>query len=335
MSPAILIASAALAFLATAVAVRAAIGFARSRLLDTPNARSSHSAPVPRGGGIGFVPVILLGWLALWSVGAGSGGPAVLAGAALLAAVSVLDDFGHVRAAVRLAVQAAAVALGLSALPEGATIFAGLLPVPADRLVAGIAWLWFVNLFNFMDGIDGLAAGEAAMVAAGILVLALAAPALSWLSADAAVVLGAALGFLVFNWPPARIFMGDVGSATLGFLLGWLLIAAAASGALASAIILPLYFELDATATLLGRILRRENIAAAHRLHAYQRAVDRGLTHKRVAGTVLILDAALAGLAVSALHRPVISLAAAVLLAAGVYAHLLGLRGARFRAQRP
>ncbi len=270
----------------------------RRAILDHPNDRSSHSVPTPRGGGWGLMLTLLPAW-ALLGAATGEGGrlAPVLAGAAALMAVSWLDDRRGLGAGPRFLTQIAAVVVGLAALPDGALVFQGLLPAWADRLAAGIGWLWFVNLFNFMDGIDGLAGSEAASIGAGLaLVVAVAGldPALGLLGLAAA---GAALGFLAWNWHPARLFMGDVGSVPLGFALGWLLLAVAAAGHWPAALLVPAYFLTDATVTLLRRLAAGKKIWQAHREHFYQKATQRGLDHAQVVRLVLLLNVALAALA--------------------------------------
>jgi UDP-N-acetylmuramyl pentapeptide phosphotransferase/UDP-N-acetylglucosamine-1-phosphate transferase len=149
--------------------------------------------------------------------------------------------------------------------------------------------VWFANLFNFMDGIDGIAGGEATAVGIGIALVAGTGGAFELIAPSVAVA-AAALGFLVWNWHPARIFMGDVGSVPLGYLLGYLLLALAARGEWAAAVILPLYFLADATLTLLRRLARGERVWQAHREHFYQRAVQRGLRHDAVVLRVVAAD---------------------------------------------
>ena len=276
----------------------------RGRVLDKPNVRSSHARPVPRGGGLGFIAVILAGWTALWFWGSGGSTLAVIVGAAAVAAVSFADDLSSVSLKGRLAVQALAVAAALIWFPSAEPILADVLPLPVDRFLVGLAWLWFINLFNFMDGIDGIAAGEASVIAFGLVAVAAAAPGLGLASPEAIAVGAATFAFLSFNWPPARMFMGDVGSAGLGYLLGWLLVLATARGALAAALLLPLYFVLDATTTLLWRAWRRQALGQAHRDHAYQKAVDKGLSHAKVSGLVIGLGTLLILVAVFAASTP-------------------------------
>jgi len=302
----------------------------RWRVVDVPNARSSHRAAVPRGGGIAFVAVILLGWTGLALAGVPGLPWPVLAGAAAVAAISMADDVRGTPWALRLAVQAIAVAAGVAALPADSAVLPDAVPPLLERLAIGLAWLWFINLFNFMDGIDGIAAAEAAVVGLGLVAIAAVAGDTGWPVAPALVVAAAAAGFLPYNVPAARMFMGDVGSATLGFVLGWLLILVAAEGALATALLLPLYFILDATTTLALRIARGERLQDAHRLHAYQAAVDRGLPHALVSGATGVLGVGLAVLGYVALDRPALALGLGLAVTG---AFILWLRGS-FAARR-
>ena len=288
----------------------------RRAILDHPNARSAHTRPTPRGGGIGLLVGLAIGWLGSLALLPGAdprSAGAALTGLVLLAGVSFVDDLRGLPAALRLAVQALAVAGALAALPADAPVFQGLLPPLADRLVTGLAWLWFINLFNFMDGIDGLSGVEAGAVGFGLALVA-------WLTGSyAAVGLGASLGaaslgFLAWNWHPARVFLGDVGSVPLGFALGWLLIGAARDGAWAAALILPAYYWADASLTLLRRLMRGAPVWRAHREHFYQRALGFGFNHADVARHVLAADLVLIALAwLSVVLSPWLGLALAVL----------------------
>jgi UDP-N-acetylmuramyl pentapeptide phosphotransferase/UDP-N-acetylglucosamine-1-phosphate transferase len=201
------------------------------------------------------------------------------------------------------------------------------LPLMLDRLVLGIAWLWFINLFNFMDGIDGLAGSETIAIALGYIALltfaGLDGP-LWWL---ALIIAAAAVGYLFWNWHPAKVFMGDAGSIPLGFLLGWLMIDLAFKGHWPAAVILPLYFAADATFTLLKRGLRGETPWKAHREHFYQRAVLGGATPSGVVRRVSAANVVLLSLAVLSMTRPALALAAAGLAVAGLLIHLENLAG--------
>jgi UDP-N-acetylmuramyl pentapeptide phosphotransferase/UDP-N-acetylglucosamine-1-phosphate transferase len=270
-------------------------------ILDLPNNRSSHTEPTPRGGGWGLILTVLPVWAAIgWAGGRLAGVAPVLLGATVLMAVSWIDDRRGLRPGLRFLVQAGAVALGLTALDGDGLVFQGLVPFWLDRAMAGFGWLWFVNLFNFMDGIDGLAGGEAVSIGLGLALVALPAGLDPAFAAWGLAVAGAAAGFLVWNWHPARVFMGDVGSVPLGYGLGWLLLALAAAGAWAAALLLPLYFLADATITLLRRAARGEKVWQAHRQHFYQQATGLGRSHAWVTRAVLMVNAVLAALAVLA-----------------------------------
>ncbi|WP_462381147.1 MraY family glycosyltransferase [Pseudomonas sp. Marseille-QA0892] len=244
------------------------------RLMDTPNLRSSHSVPTPRGGGLSIVLVFLL-----WCVFAFESQPSLLisflgAGGAV-ALIGFLDDHGHVPALGRLLVHVLAAAwmlywIGLNGVAAllGDSAFA----LAAGAIAATLYLVWLLNLYNFMDGIDGIAGAEGCFVALGGALLFWMADAWQamWLCAS----LGAAIaGFLVWNVPPARIFMGDVGSGFVGLVLGGLsCVAAEADPDLFwSWLILLGVFIVDATWTLARRVLRGENPLQAHRSHAYQR----------------------------------------------------------------
>ena len=279
---------------------------AQRAILDRPVARSAHRVPVPRGGGLALVPAVLTAWLVLAALGRAS--PAS-AGIALLAAglamLCWLDDLRSLPAWLRLTAHLVAAAAGLALLPGAGAVFQGLLPPLLDRVATALLWVWFVNLFNFMDGIDGITGVETAAAGIGVALVVLSASDDPSGSAVLAVTLAAgALAFLRWNWHPARLFLGDVGSVPLGFLLGWLLLGLAGQGLWAPALILPLYYLADATITLGRRVLRRERVWEAHRQHFYQRALGVDGNHAAVARLVLAADALLIMLALWALAQP-------------------------------
>ncbi|WP_430395828.1 MraY family glycosyltransferase [Ferrovibrio sp.] len=269
-------------------------------VLDLPNARSSHTEPTPRGGGIAVVAIILalgLPWVTLaeqWGQGM------LLVGMLVLAVLFWFDDrLKGLPILLRMGAQALAVALVLGQLPAEATVTQGLVPLWFERLVCFLAWLWFVNLFNFMDGINGITGIEMAGIGIGL-------AACGWLAGFgggyaglALIVAGAGTGFLRRNWGKADVFMGDVGSVPVGFLLGGLLLQAALSGLWAAAIILPLYYWVDATFTLLKRALRGEKFWQAHRQHFYQQGARKAGAHAPVAAKIGGLNLALILLALA------------------------------------
>ncbi len=274
-----------------------------SQMFDRPNSRSLHSVPTPRGGGIALIAVLvpalvvaeLRAGVAPWRI------VLIVAAALLLAAVSWIDDRRSVGAPIRLAAQAAAVAAGLAAVgvaPLAAQIG---VPVAIAAPLLALGWIWFLNLYNFMDGIDGITGIETAAIGIGLVALAVVTlGAVEGHGFAGLALAGAALGFLVWNWQPAKVFMGDVGSVPLGFLVGALLLGVANAGHWVPAVILPLYYLADATITLLRRLLRGERVWRAHNEHYYQRAVQCGLSHGAVAGAIGVANACLIVLAAAA-----------------------------------
>ncbi len=308
---------AATVLIASLAATRVVLHFLRRHaVLDHPNTRSSHVAPVPRGGGLAVVGIVVCAWAFVAPVGLQLEIWVVLLAAVFLAAVSWVDDLRSLPPLTRLLAQGAGVLPVLLWLSDSGLVFQGLLPRPLDLAVSALAWLWFVNLFNFMDGIDGISAVEAASIGGGVALIVALAPA-SGLTPDLGLTLAAAvLGFLVWNWPPAKIFLGDVGSVPLGFLLGWLLLKLAAGGDWAAALILPLYYLADATITLARRAIRGERVWRAHRQHYYQRAVQGGRSHARVSAGIGAANLMLVALAVLSLTQPWIALGLAGLVTA-------------------
>ncbi|RMF46871.1 MAG: glycosyltransferase family 4 protein [Deltaproteobacteria bacterium] len=264
--------------------------FSPFRIDDAPNERSLHDQPVPRTGGIAIVFAVAAGWWALFRDATMPPWYMALAGGALLVAVlSLLDDLIELSPALRLPVHLVASTLIVAAGDVS----------PWVAIAGALALSWMLNLYNFMDGMDGFAGG---MSVIGFSALGLA----GWLAGDGVFmslslcVAAASAGFLMFNFPPARIFMGDVGSATLGLLAGGL----SWHGWLAG--LFPLWFPIlvfspfvvDATVTLARRAIRGEKVWQAHREHCYQKLVLAGWGHRRtvLAEYALMLMAALAAL---------------------------------------
>jgi Fuc2NAc and GlcNAc transferase len=267
------------------------------RLLDIPNERSSHATPTPRGGGVAIVVSFVGGVLVLASMGlvAPRTAVATVGGGLLVAAVGFLDDQRHVAPLTRLVAHflAAIWAVAwLGGLPPvhvfGSVLQLGL----AGDALAVIALVWMLNLFNFMDGIDGIAGVEAVTVCAGAAILYSAHLEMSREVLVPGVLAVASLGFLVWNMPPAKIFMGDAGSGFLGLMIGVLAIQAAAVSPnwLWCWTILSGVFVVDATVTLCRRARRRERVYEAHRSHAYQHAAIRVGGHRPVTLAVAAIN---------------------------------------------
>jgi UDP-N-acetylmuramyl pentapeptide phosphotransferase/UDP-N-acetylglucosamine-1-phosphate transferase len=311
------------AALVLAVALASAAGtlvalryLGRNAIMDRPNERSSHKRPTPRGAGLAVVPVIAAAWAAVGVMtGASELHWVVIAAALALAAVSWRDDVKGLHPAPRFAAHVIAVAVVLALLPRTVLVFQGALPLPFDRIATGLLWVWFINLYNFMDGIDGITGVESLSIGIGLALIAGAATGFALAGAPIGplglIVAAAAIGFLVWNWHPARIFLGDVGSVPMGFLIGWLLIGAAMSGTWAAALILPAYYLIDATVTLARRAVRLKPVWRAHREHFYQQAVAGGRSHGEVAAMIGLLDSGLIVLAALTPWLPLFALAAA------------------------
>jgi UDP-N-acetylmuramyl pentapeptide phosphotransferase/UDP-N-acetylglucosamine-1-phosphate transferase len=274
----------------------------KSYTLAQPVDRSLHREPTPQGGGLGVVlSTLIAAWLAVAVSGTLPQGTlaqlsTLTAATALLMLVGLLDDMHGLSPAPRLLVQCLAVGLIVLMLPTDVRLVSAL-PLWVERGCIFLVGIWFVNLVNFMDGIDWMTVAEAVPITAAVVVFGLAGgvPPLAMLVALA--LLGAILGFAPFNRPVARLFLGDVGSLPIGLVLGWLLLLLATSGQLAAALLLPLYYLADTTITLALRIGRREVLWNAHRSHFYQRAITGGLTVPGVVARVFGTNVALAALA--------------------------------------
>jgi UDP-N-acetylmuramyl pentapeptide phosphotransferase/UDP-N-acetylglucosamine-1-phosphate transferase len=265
--------------------------------LARPNARSSHRIPTPQGAGIAVIAATLsvAGLAATWMEIAI---PLVLFGATLaIAIVGMVDDIKSIPVLPRLLLQAAAVGAVLTVAPAELRI-APAWPFWAERGLLLLAGLWFVNLVNFMDGLDLMTVAEVVPVTAAMVLLAQLGEFPPLPTLVAAALCGAMLGFAPHNRPVAKMFLGDVGSLPIGLLLGWCLLQLAWHQHLIAALLLPLYYLTDATVTLFRRIARREPFWAAHRTHFYQRATDNGFGVSQVVAEVFALNVALAALAI-------------------------------------
>lgn len=296
----------------------------RRAVLDIPNARSSHDEATPRGGGIAVTGGILLGVVAWLGLRPDPFLPLLLLGMLALALVSWLDDRrGGLPVGLRLGVQILGIGIALALLPEQLTVTQGLLPVWLERAVLFFGWVWFVNLFNFMDGINGITGIEMVTVGIGAVLVA-ALNGQGAMAVPGMIVAAAALGFLPWNWGRARVFLGDVGSVPVGYLLGALLLLLALAGHWAAVLILPMYYWVDATVTLLLRLRRGERIWQAHRSHFYQQGARKLGSHAAVAGRIALLNVLLVGLAMLSTLSPVagvLAVLAALALAALLCRH--------------
>ncbi|MFN3648024.1 MAG: MraY family glycosyltransferase [Armatimonadota bacterium] len=308
MTSQILLLAAALALSTVATGLVRVLAL-RWGVLDIPNARSSHTRITPRGGGLAIVFVYLASVLVLASWGTIPGNYALaLLGGLAIAVVGWIDDRRGLSPAKRAAVHASAAAWAVfwaGGLPE-ARLGALVLPLGAlGAVLAVVGIVWTINLYNFMDGIDGLA-GLQAVVVAGAGGLLLSAAGLGGLAMSAWLLGAASLGFLFWNWQPARIFMGDVASGMLGYTFAVIALFSENAGGvpLVGWAILLGVFITDATATLIRRLLQRKKWYEAHREHAFQRAVQHGFSHARVTLAVAAINGLLAAAVWQALRQP-------------------------------
>jgi Fuc2NAc and GlcNAc transferase len=269
----------------------------RRGLLDVPNSRSSHANPTPRGGGIAIVLITLVA-VVIGVMLQAIRTPLALAwllGGGLVAGVGLLDDLKDLSATLRAGVHLLAALLLLNAVDAPAVLASlGLTSgwLPLFWVLGSVAAVWSINLFNFMDGIDALASAQCLFVVlAGVLVSGMGQGIDTSLLPCVAMA-GAAAGFLIWNAPPARIFMGDVGSGFIGFglIAGALASSSRGSVSVWTWLVLNGVFAVDASITLLTRLLRGQRIYEAHRLHVYQRLARRWSSHGRVTAVYMSIN---------------------------------------------
>jgi len=266
-------------------------------MLDRPNARSSHSVPTPRGGGLAIVIVVTIAVLGFWSTSI-MDTPLMLAlvgGGAAVALIGFCDDRGSLPVLARIAVHIASAVWAIAILGGVGAVQWGdrqIDPGLITDVFAVLGIVWMLNLFNFMDGIDGIAGSEAVFLGAAGAALVSASASSGAVSATGLVVGAASLGFLRWNWPPARVFMGDVGSGYLGYIFAVLALAATRENPVMPFVWLILggAFFVDATITLLRRLARGERIFEAHRTHAYQWLARRWQSHRKVTLLVWMIN---------------------------------------------
>ena len=276
--------------------------------LARPNARSSHSVPTPQGGGVAVLLAVLAGLvLFAWTpVSSGVLTPPFLLtglGALILAVAGAWDDIVNLPVLPRLAAQFGAAVLGVAAVARGEPIaFSGTLTTLLPLAVIGL--VWFINLSNFMDGIDGITVAEFVPMCGALAVLASMGALSPAAGALAAALTGALTGFAPHNRHVARLFLGDTGSLAIGFVAGCLLLWLLMAGHPVAALILPLYYLADSTLTLALRLLRGENVTQAHRTHFYQRATDLGWSVPAITRRIALVNLGLAALAIVSVLVP-------------------------------
>jgi UDP-N-acetylmuramyl pentapeptide phosphotransferase/UDP-N-acetylglucosamine-1-phosphate transferase len=298
-----------------------------------PNARSSHRIPTPQGAGVAVTAATLVvAGAIITSVGWISANfPAMVFGATVfIALVGAADDIKPISVLPRLILQGLSVGAVLYAASGELRIIPAC-PLWIEETVLFLAGLWFVNLVNFMDGIDWMTVAEVVPITAALVLLGTLGDLSASTMIVAAALGGATIGFAPFNRPVAKIFLGDVGSLPIGLLLGWCLLELAYRQHLTAALLLPLYYLADATVTLLRRLANREKVWAAHRSHFYQRATDNGFPVLRVVGEVFALNLGLAALAIASTMTASPPIEIALFLAGGFAVTLMMIRFSRPR----
>jgi len=338
------LAAASMAVSATGVWVSIRIA-ERVGIMDVPNERSSHSLPVPRMGGVPMVVAAALafgGWLflAAGEISFLKGLPYTFLFALAMFVLGFYDDLRNLSPLVRFLVQFASASLMLGFLtPHLPDVFLGKWVLPGWAwVIPGAFWaVWMLNLYNFMDGIDGLAGGEAAVASSFFFLVFSYYGESGWAIANL-VVAAASMGFLVYNWPPAKIFMGDGGSAFLGAFYGMQSVVAALSTSVPFLVlVLPFAnFILDTTFTLFRRMFRGETWYQAHRSHIYQRMTDLGMTHRKVTSIELLVVAASCAAAAACIQAGLqMRIALAVSVTAGIACGGLWVWGKEPRNRTP
>lgn len=269
-------------------------------LLAQPNARSSHSVPTPQGAGLAVMAVVFAGCtIGLYFAPAKPSLLGVLVAAAGLTLLGAIDDAYTLPVWSRLKGQALAALVLVGTLPQELRLFPGLMPAGVEDVLLLLGIMWFVNAVNFLDGLDWMTVAQLVPMTLGVAILHVLGAVPATVSLLALTLLGATIGFAVFNKHPASIFLGDAGSLPIGLLLAFMLIFVAETN-LAAALLLALYTLADSTLTLFRRLVAGERVFAAHRTHFYQRAVTAGLRVPQVTARVFALCLVLAGLAVAA-----------------------------------
>jgi UDP-N-acetylmuramyl pentapeptide phosphotransferase/UDP-N-acetylglucosamine-1-phosphate transferase len=271
-------------------------------LLAQPNARSSHHVPTPQGAGLAVMASVFAGCALgtlLWAQGAEPRLLGVLMAAAGLTLLGAIDDAYTISVSSRLTGQVLATIIMVATLPEQLRLLPDLVPAGVEDALMVLGIVWFVNAVNFLDGLDWMTAAQVVPITLGVAVLHMVGAVPATVALLALALLGAVLGFAVFNKHPASIFLGDAGSLPIGLCLAFLLIFVAETN-LAAALLLSLYTLADSTLTLLRRFIAGERVFSAHRTHFYQRAVAAGSSVPQVTALVFVLGLLLAGLAIVA-----------------------------------
>ncbi|MDF2966045.1 MAG: undecaprenyl-phosphate alpha-N-acetylglucosaminyltransferase [Rickettsiaceae bacterium] len=312
----------------TALATKFAIKLLNSYgIVDQPGNRRSHKKATPRGGGIAIFLIFTIGFIYLDLIFKSNYSFRLLPYLTFLALVSFYDDIKGTNAFLRLVVHLFVASYALYNFLYPNNLFHGELDTWLDFTLATIGFAGFVNIYNFLDGIDGITSMQSIHLSIAIITLTILRSDViyhpTFIMMIALITLACSIGFLIYNWSPASVFLGDVGSISLGFLLGLCLVLIAASGErlfVASAIS-SLYYIADGGGTLLIRIIKREKVWLPHLNHFFQQAVKKGMSHKEVTLKIAFCNLILLLLAVNALFYPAICIIAAIFVVMCILIH--------------
>ncbi|MDN3029798.1 MraY family glycosyltransferase [Rickettsia endosymbiont of Culicoides newsteadi] len=291
-------------------------------MVDIPDPRRVHNRITPRGGGIAIVIVVIVGLISYeyFTTKALINSIKILPLLLIISTISFLDDLISVPVFIRLIIHIICSTISIVLFLSPALLFHHELPLYIDFVLSIIYLTTFLNIYNFLDGIDGISGAESIHLSITILILC-------YLKYDTIIntnfiiilniiILGCSIGFLIFNWHPAKIFIGDVGSISLGFLLGLclLLISASSIDLFIASSIASLYYMTDGGLTILIRLLNKEKIWQPHLKHFFQKAVKNGKSHREVVCRIIICNILLMVLSITSLHFPLVSTIFAVLV---------------------
>tara|TARA_B110000503_G_scaffold7870_1_gene10696 strand:- start:2658 stop:3662 length:1005 start_codon:yes stop_codon:yes gene_type:complete len=291
-------------------------------IVDIPSKRRAHKQETPRGGGLSFILIISISLPIFEYImrGTYSASMDILQIFLPISLISFWDDVSHVSVPVRLFMHILCALLAVMWLVHPSTILHYEIPMSLDLAIGAFALLTFLNVYNFLDGIDGITVSESIHLSCTILLLCIfrydIIPNVDIIIMIATIILGWSMGFIYFNWQPAQIFLGDVGSIGIGFLLGvcLLIIASASAKLFAACVIAALYYVADGGMTILIRLVKGERIWEPHLQHFFQKAVRKGDSYKKVVKRIMKCNILLMLFAVNALYYPVLSIIAAILI---------------------
>jgi UDP-N-acetylmuramyl pentapeptide phosphotransferase/UDP-N-acetylglucosamine-1-phosphate transferase len=281
--------------------------FSKYHILDVPNARSNHKSATLRGGGIAIVITLLVAMFIHQKILLKEIGILYLfISLSIIAAISFIDDLKSTSIIIRVIFQVMAISILLISYFSNLNIYI------TSALILGL--FIFINFYNFMDGIDGSAAAEAIHISSSIIILSFLTTIPYEVMIIALITASASLGFIIYNWHPAKIFLGDVGSISLGFVCGWMLLAIAFHGQLAAAIILPLFYISDSGITIIKRLFAGKKIWKAHSEHFYQQAVRKGIPHNIITKKIIYCNSSLCILGITSAFYPIPAVILAVIV---------------------